>query len=109
MNEVLIFSPEMQSHAVLILAAIVFCIGLAGIILRKNMLVMLMGIELMLNSVNMTFVAFSKIHQKLDGDLYAIFIMTVAAAESAVGLGLMIALYRTLKTVSSDRIELLRD
>ena len=99
----------LQMWMPLALAMIVFVIGLMGVIFRKNLLVMMMSIELMLNSVNMVFVVFSKIHQKVDGDLISIFIISVAAAESAVGLGLIIALFRTLKTVNAYSIQILRD
>jgi NADH-quinone oxidoreductase subunit K len=93
----------------LVVAMIVFTIGLMGVILRKNLLVMLMCIELMLNGVNLSFVAFSRMHQVVEGDLTVLFVMAVAAAESAVGLGLVIALFRTLRTVDSDQIQMLRD
>ena len=98
-----------QNWMPLVLAILIFLIGLMGVIIRRNLLIMMMGVELMLNAVNLVFVTFSKIHQKVDGDLTTIFILTIAAAESAVGLGLVIALYRTLKTVSSDSIQILRD
>lgn len=101
--------PELEPWMLLVVSMIVFCIGLMGVIFRKNLLVMLMCIELMLNGVNLSFVAFSKMHQLIDGDLTVLFVMTVAAAESAVGLGLVIALFRTLRTVDSDQIEILRD
>ena len=93
----------------LVVAMIVFTIGLMGVILRKNLLVMLMCIELMLNGVNLSFVAFSRMHQVVEGDLTVLFVMAVAAAESAVGLGLVISLFRTLRTVDSDQIQMLRD
>ncbi len=93
----------------LMVSMVVFCIGLMGVIFRKNLLIMLMSIELMLNGVNLSFVAFSKMHHLIEGDLTVLFVMTVAAAESAVGLGLVIALYRTLRTVDSDQIQMLRD
>ena len=98
-----------QPWMMLIVSMIVFSIGLMGVIFRKNLLIMLMCIELMLNGVNLSFVAFSKLHQVIDGDLSVLFVMTVAAAESAVGLGLVIALFRTLRTVDSDQIQMLRD
>lgn len=101
--------PELEPWMLLVVSMIVFCIGLLGVILRKNLLIMLMCIELMLNGVNLSFVAFSKMHQVIDGDLSVLFVMTVAAAESAVGLGLVIALFRTLRTVDSDQIQILRD
>ena len=94
---------------VLILAAITFAIGLFGILIRRNLLVMLMSAELVLNSINMIFIVFSKHHQLIDGELVGLFNMTIAAAESAVGLGLFIALFRTLRSVSSESIEVLRD
>lgn len=93
----------------LMVSCVVFVIGLMGVIFRKNMLVVLMSIELMLNAVNLSFVTFSRIHQMLDGQVAVLFVMVVAAAESAVGLGLVIALFRTLKTADSDQIQMLRD
>ena len=101
----MIFQPWMS----LTLAVVIFMIGLTGVIFRKNLLIMLMSVELMLNSVNLTFVTFSKIHQSIDGEVVAILVMAIAAAESAVGLGLIIALFRTLKTVNSDSIQILSD
>jgi NADH-quinone oxidoreductase subunit K len=100
---------ELQPWMLLVVSMIVFGIGLLGVIIRKNLLIMLMCIELMLNGVNLSFVAFSKIHHLIEGDLTVLFVMTVAAAESAVGLGLVIALFRTLRTVDSDQIQMLRD
>jgi len=99
------FEPWMM----LVVSLLIFGIGLFGLIVRKNLLVMLMCVELMLNGVNLSFVAFSKMHQSIEGHLAVLFVMTVAAAESAVGLGLVIALFRTLRTVDSDQIQMLRD
>jgi NADH-quinone oxidoreductase subunit K len=98
-----------ESWMMLIVSCTVFVIGLLGVILRKNLLIILMSIELMLNAVNLSFVTFSKMHHLLEGQLSVLFVMTVAAAESAVGLGLVIALFRTLKTADSDQIQILRD
>ncbi|MBS1959263.1 MAG: NADH-quinone oxidoreductase subunit NuoK [Bdellovibrionales bacterium] len=100
---------EIQPMMMVVVALIVFGIGLFGLLIRKNLLIMLMCIELMLNSVNLCFVAFSKMHQSVLGDLTVLFVMTVAAAESAVGLGLVIAMFRTLKSVDTDQIQILRD
>jgi NADH-quinone oxidoreductase subunit K len=100
---------ELQPWMLLVVSMIVFGIGLLGVIIRKNLLIMLMCIELMLNGVNLSFVAFSRMHHLVEGDLTVLFVMTVAAAESAVGLGLVIALFRTLRTVDSDQIQMLRD
>lgn len=102
-------SAEVQPMMMIVVAMVVFGIGLFGLLIRKNLLIMLMCIELMLNSVNLCFVAFSKMHQSLSGDLTVLFVMTVAAAESAVGLGLVIAMFRTLKSVDTDQIQILRD
>jgi NADH-quinone oxidoreductase subunit K len=99
----------LEPWMMLVVSLIIFGVGLFGLLVRKNLLVMLMCVELMLNGVNLSFVAFSKIHNSLDGHLAVLFVMTVAAAESAVGLGLVIALFRTLKTVDSDQIQILRD
>ena len=99
------FPPEL----LLTLSAALFMIGLVGVLVRRNILVLLMCIELMLNAVNLAFVVFGKMHQGVAGEMAVFFIITVAAAESAVGLGLVIALYRTLKTVDTDHIQLLRD
>ena len=99
----------LEPWMMLVVSMVIFGVGLFGLLIRKNLLVMLMCVELMLNGVNLSFVAFSKIHNSLDGHLAVLFVMTVAAAESAVGLGLVIALFRTLKTVDSDQIQILRD
>jgi NADH-quinone oxidoreductase subunit K len=99
----------LEPWMMLVVSLVIFGVGLFGLLVRKNLLVMLMCVELMLNGVNLSFVAFSKIHNSLDGHLAVLFVMTVAAAESAVGLGLVIALFRTLKTVDSDQIQILRD
>jgi len=94
---------------VLSFSAIIFLIGLFGLVVRRNILVILMCIELMLNAVNLTFVTYSTILQDLTGQMAVFFIITVAAAESAVGLGLVIALFRTLRSVDTKNISLLRE
>jgi len=99
----------LEPWMMLVVSLVIFGIGLFGLLIRKNLLVMLMCVELMLNGVNLSFVAFSKMHQSIEGHLAVLFVMTVAAAESAVGLGLVIALFRTLRTVDSDQIQVLRD
>lgn len=98
-----------QPWVVLSFCSAVFFIGLAGVLIRRNILVVLMSIELMLNAVNLTFVTFSKHLQHMGGQMSVFFIITVAAAESAVGLGLVIAMFRTLRTVDTDQIQLLRE
>ncbi|HQU80622.1 MAG TPA: NADH-quinone oxidoreductase subunit NuoK [Azonexus sp.] len=87
----------------LILGAIMFAISVVGIFLnRKNLLVLLMAIELMLLAVNMNFVAFSHYLQDLSGQIFVFFILTVAAAESAIGLAILIVLFRNLKSIHVD-------
>ncbi len=84
----------------LVLAAIVFCVGIIGVMLRKNLLVILMSVELMLNAVNLTLVAFSHFTNNINGQLMVFFIMTVAAAEAAVGLALAVFIFKKFKEVN---------
>nr|VFJ45559.1 MAG: NADH-quinone oxidoreductase subunit K [Candidatus Kentron sp. FM]VFJ45646.1 MAG: NADH-quinone oxidoreductase subunit K [Candidatus Kentron sp. FM]VFK06821.1 MAG: NADH-quinone oxidoreductase subunit K [Candidatus Kentron sp. FM] len=85
----------------LVLAAVMFCISMAGIFLnRKNLLILLMCIELMLVSVNLNFVAFSHYLQDISGQVFVFFILTVAAAESAIGLAILIVLFRNRETIN---------
>jgi len=93
----------------LILGAIMFAISVVGIFLnRKNLLVLLMTIELMLLAVNMNFVAFSHYLQDLNGQIFVFFILTVAAAESAIGLAILIVLFRNLKSIHVDDLDSLK-
>ncbi len=94
----------------LILAAILFSIGLFGVLTKRNAVVILMCIELMLNAVNITMVAFSRyiVPAFLTGQVFAIFIMVVAAAEVAVGLAVILAIYRGLQTIDSTKIDLMK-
>jgi NADH-quinone oxidoreductase subunit K len=82
----------------LAVSIILFCLGLLGVILRRNLLVIYMSLELMLNAANLALVAFSRFNDKLDGQVLVFFIITVAAAEVAVGLALIVALYRKRQT-----------
>ena len=100
---------RVEPWLVLSFSSIIFFIGLLGMIIRRNILVLLMCIELMLNAVNLTFVTFSKTLGHMGGQMSVLFIITVAAAESAIGLGLVIAMYRTLRSVDTDDIRLLRE
>jgi NADH-quinone oxidoreductase subunit K len=102
-------NATVEPWVVLSFCSIIFFIGFAGLLIRRNILVVLMCIELMLNAVNLTFVTFSKILQHMGGQMSVFFIITVAAAESAVGLSLLIALFRTLRTVDTDEIRLLKE
>jgi NADH-quinone oxidoreductase subunit K len=92
----------------LALAALIFAIGCAGVLLRRNVIVILMSIELMLNAVNLTFVALSRQSLSMGGQTIVFFVMTVAAAEVAVGLAIFLAIYSQRRTVNADEINLLR-
>ncbi len=82
----------------LIVSALLFCLGLAGVIMRRNLLIIYMSLELMLNAANLALVAFSRFNNRLDGQIMVFFIITVAAAEVSVGLALIVALYRKRQT-----------
>ena len=82
----------------LIVSIVLFCIGLLGVIIRRNLIIIYMGLELMLNAANLTLVSFSHFRDNLDGQILVFFIITVAAAEVAVGLALIVALYRKRQT-----------
>jgi NADH-quinone oxidoreductase subunit K len=101
--------PVVEPWLVLSFCSLIFLVGLFGLMVRKNILIILMSIELMLNAVNLTFVTFSRQLSDMGGQMSVFFIITVAAAESAVGLGLVISLYRTLRSVDTDEIQMLRD
>lgn len=92
----------------LVLSSIVFTIGVIGVLTRRNVIIILMSIELMLNSVNLNLIAFSNHLQNLSGQVFAVFVITVAAAEAAVGLGIIIALFSNKETVNVDEINLLK-
>ena len=91
-----------------ILAAILFVIGVLGVLLRRNIIMIFMSIELMLNAVNLTFVAFSRGLQSVDGQVAVFFVLTVAAAEVAIGLALIVALFRSRETTDVDDVNLLK-
>ena len=92
----------------LVLSSIVFTIGVIGVLTRRNIIIILMSIELMLNAVNLNLVAFSNQLQDLRGQAFAVFVITVAAAEAAVGLGIVISLFRNKETVNIDEIDLMK-
>lgn len=95
------------SH-VLGLGAVLFGIGLVGVLTRRNVLIVLMSVELMLNAVNLTLIAFSRYSTQMEGHVLAFFIIAIAAAEAAVGLALVLAFFRLKKTVHLDELKLLR-
>lgn len=93
----------------LVLGAILFAIGVVGIFLnRKNVIILLMSIELMLLAVNMNFVAFSYYMQDIAGQIFVFFILTVAAAEAAIGLAILVVLFRNLRTINVDDLDKLK-
>ncbi len=92
----------------LLLSAVVFAIGVVGVLVRRNALVIFMSIELMLNAANLAFVAFASAMESLDGQIIVFFVMTVAAAEVAVGLAIIVNLFRLRETVFVDEINLLK-
>jgi len=92
----------------LILSAILFSIGTIGVLTRRNAIVIFMCIEMMLNAVNLTLVAFSRYLGNIDGQIFVFFIMTVAAAEAAVGLALMIAFYKNRESIDVEDINVMK-
>ena len=88
----------------LVVSAIVFCVGAGGVLVRRNPLVILLCIELMLNAGNLALIAFSRAHGNHDGQVFAIVVMVVAACEVAVGLGLIVALYRRRLPIDVDEL-----
>ena len=98
----------------LIIGALLFAIGVAGVLTRRNIIVIFMSIELILNAANLNFIAFSRYLQEtgganaVAGQVFTVFIIVVAAAEAAIGLGLVIALYRNRETIFVDKIDLLK-
>jgi NADH-quinone oxidoreductase subunit K len=90
------------------LSAIIFSIGIVGVLVRRNAIVIFLSIELMLNAANLAFVAFARQLQSIDGQVIVFFVMTVAAAEAAVGLAIIIAVFRHRQTINADELRLLR-
>jgi len=86
----------------LFVSAVLFAIGTAGVFMRRNLITILLSIEIMLNAVNLTFVAFGRQHGTVDGQIIVFFVMTVAAAEAAVGLAIVIALFRHRESLNPD-------
>ncbi|CAN5583462.1 NADH-quinone oxidoreductase subunit NuoK [soil metagenome] len=99
---------ELALNWYLSLSAVLFTIGVLGVLLRRNVIVLLLSVELMLNSVNLTLVAFSQYLGDVDGQILVFFVIAVAAAEAAVGLAIVIALFRNKLTVNVDELRLFR-
>ena len=92
----------------IVLSAILFTLGAVCVLVRRNAIIIFMGIELMLNAANLAFVAFSTQHQVLSGQIFVFFVMTVAAAEVAVGLALIVTIFRTKQTIDVDQLSSLK-
>lgn len=91
---------EITPNHYLVLSAVLFSIGMVGVLMRRNIIVMFMSIELMLNAVNISFVSFSNYFEKVDGQIMVFFVMTIAAAEAAVGLALAVSIFKRFKEVN---------
>jgi NADH-quinone oxidoreductase subunit K len=98
----------MGQEFVLLISASIFCVGTVGFIIRKNPLIMFMSVELMLNSVNFLLISYSSFLNSLDGQIFALFIMTVAAAEVVVGLAIILTIFRTRHDMDVDHIDVLK-
>lgn len=98
----MIWEPTLAHY--LLLAAATFTLGFIGVMIRRNALILFMCIELMLNSVNLTFIAFSKYRVDLDGQVFSFFVMAVAAAEAAVGLAIVLHVFRHNRSVNVDEV-----
>jgi len=92
----------------LLVSAVLFAIGTYGFLVKRNIITIFMCVELMLNAVNLSFVAFAKSYSLVDGQVFVFFVMAVAAAEAAVGLGIIVALFRNRQTLNVDEISLMR-
>ncbi len=92
----------------LVVSAALFCLGVAGVLTRRNPLVILLCLELMLNAANLAFLAFSRMHGNGDGQIFAIIVLVVAACEVTVGLGIIVALYRRRLPIDADELSTLR-
>lgn len=97
-----------ELNYILILSTILFCIGVIGVLIRRNAIIIFMSIELMLNSINLSFVAFSSFLGDIKGQIFVFFILAVAAAETAIGLAIIIALYRNKQTINIDEINIMK-
>jgi len=96
-------------RAIAVLGFVLFTIGIAGVITRRNLIVVLMSIEIMLNAVNLLFVAFSRGFNDTTGQIMVLFVMAIAAAESAIGLALVIAHFRNSRSITTDELQNLKD
>ena len=99
---------HMPLEAYLIVSALLFTIGTVGVLVKRNPIIMFMSVELMLNAVNLSLIAFSRYFNDIGGQLMVIFVMAVAAAEVAVGLGIIVSIFRNRDTINIDRMDVMR-
>jgi NADH-quinone oxidoreductase subunit K len=99
---------KVGTNAYLLLSAVLFTIGVVGVLIRRNAIVVFMCIELMLNAVNLSFIAFARRNGTLDGQVLSFFVIVVAAAEVVVGLGILVAIFRKRSSTSVDDVNLLK-
>ena len=97
-----------STYHYLFLGAALFTIGVIGVLTRRNIMVILMSIELIMNAVNINLIAFSAHHQNVTGQIFSIFVITVAAAEAAVGLGIVIAMFKNKETMNINEIDIMK-
>jgi len=100
--------PEPTLNSYLMLSAVLFAIGTAGVFLRRNLITILLSVEVMLNAVNLTFVAVDRFRDLVDGQIIVFFVMTVAAAEAAIGLAILVLLFRNKNSISVDELNSLK-
>jgi NADH-quinone oxidoreductase subunit K len=100
--------PEVTTGWYVALSAVLFTIGVLGVLLRRNAIIIFMSVELMLNAANLAFVAFARQWNDLNGQVFVFFVITVAAAEVAVGLALIVAIFRTKQSINIDDLRVLK-
>ncbi|HVZ85044.1 MAG TPA: NADH-quinone oxidoreductase subunit NuoK [Terracidiphilus sp.] len=103
-----LLQQEVPLNLYLLLSAILFCLGVVGFLIKRNLITVFMSIELMLNGVNLSFVTFAHQWHAVKGQIFVFFVMMVAAAEAAVGLAIIIAVFRARATLAVDRIDLMK-
>lgn len=96
-------------HHYMVLSAVLFFIGVFGVLFRRNIIVIFMSVELLLNAVNLSFITFARYTQSMDGHVVAFFVMALAAAEAAIGLAILVMIFRNRATVQADDLNLMRD
>lgn len=99
---------EVPTSYYIALSGLLFTLGVLGVLLRRNAIIIFMSVELMLNAANLAFVAFARALGTIDGQLFVFFVITVAAAEVAIGLALIVAIFRTKRTIDVDEVHLMR-